>query len=530
MDGKRPTIASLHGMVAAAHPLAALAGARLLREGGNAFDAAVATVAALNVVEPYMSGLAGMGMATCYVAAEQRVRTLDFVTRVPTGFDAAQRTRAQMARGPHSIGTPGNLAGWCALAKRYGNKDRARLFAPAIELARDGFPITEGNASMAGENLAELQVFDEWLRTYTDAGAALAAGWILRQPALAGTYEAIVADGAAHLYDGPLGRAMADHIQSLGGCLSRDDLAAVEPQWLDPLAVSYRDVTIHSLPPPAEAFQCLLTMRILDGFDIAGLPQNGAAHFDHVWRAIRLAADVRIRNNNASRDIIDQLLSDDHVETLRAQVGADAPVTGLTEQWPDPEAAASTVDREHTTSLSVADAEGNIVCITQSLGAMFGSGVVIPGTGVCMNNFLFWGELNAEGANYMAPGAPLALPLAPTISTRDGEPVLALGTPGSYGICQTQAQALVQHIDYGLPVQDAIEAPRGRLLDGQYVLAESRIDAAAIDALRDRGHEVEVGPAFTKIVGGMQGVARDPATGALTGGADPRRDGYAVSP
>ena len=148
MDGKRPTVSSLHGMVAAAHPLAAQAGARLLADGGNAFDAAAATAAALNVVEPYMSGLAGMGMATCYVAAERRVRTLDYVTRVPSRFSTERfRTRADLARGPLATGTPGNLAGWCELVRAHGRKPLAEVLAPAIRLAADGFPLIEFNVA-----------------------------------------------------------------------------------------------------------------------------------------------------------------------------------------------------------------------------------------------------------------------------------------------------------------------------------------------------------------------------------------------
>ena len=156
MDGKRPSVSSLRGIVAAAHPQAAQAGAAILRTGGNAFDAAAATAAALNVVEPYMSGLAGMGMATCYIAAEHRVRTLDFITRVPSEFPAGRFTdREQLSRGPIATGTPGNLAGWCELVSRYGRKQLADVFAPAIDLARNGFPLTEYNVSAISDTAEE---------------------------------------------------------------------------------------------------------------------------------------------------------------------------------------------------------------------------------------------------------------------------------------------------------------------------------------------------------------------------------------
>lgn len=531
MDGKRPTIASVHGMVAAAHPLAAQAGARLLAQGGNAFDAAAATTAALNVVEPFMSGLAGLGMATCYIAAEKRVRTLDYITPIPEKFPAGKFTeREQMYRGAHASGTPGNLAGWCELVRAYGRKSRADVFAPAIALARDGFPLAEFNVHSFNGAVAALKdypFFADWNNNYTAGAGKVVLNQVVRQPDLARTYEAIVADGPQHLHGGKLGQAMIKHLQSLGGCMTMHDLETVQPVWLDPLSASYRGMDVHSLPPPCEAFQYLLTLRILDGFDLASMERNGVEHLDAVWRAIRLAAGERIAYNKPSPETLARLMSDGNVDRLRSRVRDGKPVEGPTEQWiptvPHP-------DKEHTTSLSVADRDGNLVCITQSLGGLFGSGVVIPGTGVCMNNFLYWGEVDTRGTNPLLPGGDLALPTAPSIGTRNGKPVLVLGTPGSYGICQTQVQTLVQHVDFGLGIQDAIEAPRARLWDGRKVNPENRIAAATLDALRDRGHAIENTPAWTVQVGGMQGIAIDPESGAMTGGADPRREGYVATP
>ncbi|ODU54293.1 MAG: hypothetical protein ABS99_09660 [Acetobacteraceae bacterium SCN 69-10] len=184
---------------------------------------------------------------------------------------------------------------------------------------------------------------------------------------------------------------------------------------------------------------------------------------------------------------------------------------------------------QHTTSLSVADRAGNVVCLTQSLGALFGCGVVVPGTGVCLNNGLYWGELDQRGPNALVPGGALTTSVSPSIALRGAWPVLVLGTPGSYGITQTQTQALVQHVDYRLPIQAAIEAPRARLWDGRRVQAESRIAPAVLAGLAARGHAVEAPLPWTMAAGGMQGIAIDPASGVLTGGADPRREGYVVA-
>ncbi|MGH7154585.1 MAG: gamma-glutamyltransferase family protein, partial [Acetobacteraceae bacterium] len=437
--------------------------------------------------------------------------------------------------GPLATGAPGNLAGWCELVRAYGRKPLAAIFAPAIRLARDGFPLTEFNADSINSAGQELKSHDalypEWARTYTAGTGHVANASILCQPDLARTLEAIVRDGPAHLYAGPLGTALVGHVRRLGGCLTPADLAAMQPRWLEPVAAAYRGLLVHTLPPPCQGFQHLLTLRILDGFDLAAMEHNGIDHLDTVLRAIRLAAGVRIANDNPSPERLAQLLSDETVAALRHRVGDGQPIDGPTEQWMEPPEPppGTTARSQHTTSLSVADGEGNAVCITQSLGSKFGCGIVVPGTGVCLNNFLYWGETDPRGTNPMQGGGPLALPLAPTISTRAGRLALVLGTPGSYGICQTQPQAMVQHVDFRLPLQEAIDYKRARLTDGRKVQMEARISAATLTELRARGHDVAAPSAWTPAVGGMQAIAVDAQTGALTGAADPRRDGYVVA-
>jgi gamma-glutamyltranspeptidase/glutathione hydrolase len=532
MHGKRPTISSLHGVVAAAHPLAAQAGARLLASGGNAFDAAAATAAALNVVEPYMSGLAGMGLATCYVAAEKRVRVLDFVPRIPEKFPVERfRNRTDVQRGALAVGCPGNLAGWSELVRAYGKRSLKDSFDPAIALARDGYPLIEFNVEEINEAGGELKphvsFYEKWASTYTDGSGRVAMGFILRQPDLARSLGALAAEGPDLLYGGPLGRTIVAHLESLGGCMTIGDFERVKPVWKDPISVSYRDHHVNVPPPPCEGFQFLLALRILEGFDLASLERNGLEHLDQVWRAIRLAAGERIANNNPPPEKLSRLLSEEHVEALRRRVHDRTPISGPSEQWREPQPAAAR--EHHTTSFSIADREGNVICVTQSLGSPFGSGVVVPGTGLCLNNFLYWTDVNPKSPNYSRPGGELPMCMSPSISIRVERPVLALGTPGSYGILQTQVQALVQYLDFGLPLQEAIEAPRARLWDGRVVEAESRFSPATIEALRARGHDIDVTLPWTMKVGGMQAVAIDRHTGAMTGACDPRRDGYVAT-
>lgn len=532
MQGTRPTISSRHGMVAAAHPLAAQAGARLLASRGNAFDAAAATAAALNVVEPFMSGLAGQGLATAWIAKESRVRVLDFVPTIPKSFPADRFTqRSDLERGALSVGTPGNLAGWCELVTRYGRKPLTEIFAPAIALARDGFALAEFGTYSFNDLIPIMARYPDlhevWAANYTQGAKSLPQGHVVRQGDLADTFTKLANEGPGYLYGGPLGEKIIAHLNSLGGVMTMQDLLDVAPVWREPLAADYRGLSVNVPPPACEGFQFLLTLRILEAFDLGSLERNGVEHLDLVYRAIRLSAGERIAHNDPSPDVLAQVMSDANIERLRAIVRNGQPITGPTEQWVPSE----TEDPGHTTSMSIADSEGNLLCMTQSLGALFGSGVVVPGTGVCLNNFLYWADVQPGSPNRSKGGSSLPICMAPSISTRDGKPVLALGTPGSYGILQTQPQALIQHIDFGLRLQPAIEAPRARLWDGRHVQVENRIAPETAAALKERGHDIEVmNTGFTWVTGGMQGVAIDQATGVFTGAADPRRDGYVATP
>lgn len=516
------------GMVASAHRSASGAGREILEDGGNAFDAAVATAAALNVVEPYMSGLAGMGFATMWVAAEGRLRVLDFVPPIPASFPAGRfTTREDLFAGAAAVGLPGNLAGWCTLHGTYGRLPLTRVLAPAIALAEQGFAFSPFGVEEVHEHAPQKAAATGTGPAFAAAfpfHASLREGEEVRLPMLGATLREVAAEGADLLYRGELGARIVSFLQENGGTLTREDLGSVAPVWREPIAVSYRGLRVHVPPPPCEGFQFLLTLRLLEGFDLAALAPLSVEHLDLVIRAIRMAAGVRIAHNLPDEALLREILSDASVARLRAALRAGGGAQGPTEQWTSEPPPGE--DPGHTTSFSVADREGNLICITQSLGSVFGSGVAVPGSGILLNNFLYWADVQPGSPNRARPGMPLAMCMAPSISTRDGAPCLALGTPGSYGILQTQAQALVSYLDFGLGLQAAINAPRARLWDGRLVEIENRVPPEVIAALCERGHEARAFPTpFTMRVGGMQAIARDPASGTLTGAADPRRNG-----
>jgi gamma-glutamyltranspeptidase / glutathione hydrolase len=524
----RPTVRGVGGMVTSAHSLATMAGVRMLHNGGNAFDAIAATAAALNVVEPYMSGLAGLGMATVFTAKDGRVRALDFHPPVPGQFDAAKIEKADTVDGPNASGIPGNLAGWCFLVSELGNLSLEQIFAPAIEYAENGYPTSKFFQAMTQSGKTR-RMQPEWQQNYVDASQGAAINTVFRQPELAATLRAIASEGPEHLYGGPLGSKMVDHLQSLGGCMTMADLEAVQPIWEETVSAKFDGLDVHVPPPPAESFQFLLTLRLLEDIGLEKVEHLSADHLDPVFRAIRLAAETRIQNNKSSPAQVAELLGDNYIASLRNRLLDTKPITARTEGYGDGPPADVVKLREHTTSFSAIDSEGNAICLTQSLGSMYGSGVVIPGTGVCMNNFLNWGDLNPASPNYLSAGDRFAMCLAPSMSLQDGTPALALGTPGSFGILQTQAQAFIHHRVFGLDLQAAIDAPRARLWDGRRVDLEGRVEKNVVADLRARGHEINMIAPFSMACGGMQAISRDVVSGALNGAADSRRDGAAIA-
>ncbi len=393
--GGRPSMRGVSGMVAAAHPLAANAGAEMLRRGGNAFDAVAATAAALNVVEPFMSGLAGAGAATFLRAETGEVSCIDFIPPAPSGLKPAEMDGAVAMTGPLAPCTPGSLAGWHGLQSRYGKLAFADVLQPAIRLATDGFPVSPFFIVETSTSIDRIKD-PEWHRIFRPEHD-WKPGEVLKLPDLAGTLEAIAKNGIEHLYGGELGEKLASHLAAEGGVIAMQDLEAVSPAIEAPVKAAYRDRLIHVPPPPAESFQMLLALRILDSFDPSAMGLLSAGHLDTVFRAIRIAAGLRIKHNRCSPKDAMALLAD--VEEYVARVSDGKPVVGPTEKWSGDSDFERDAPKENTTSMSIADSEGNMVCLTQSLGSAYGSGVMIPGTGVLLNNFLNWTDLNPASPN-----------------------------------------------------------------------------------------------------------------------------------
>ena len=532
----RPIAMGTHGMVASANPLASLAGLTILQQGGNAVDAAVAVAAALNVVEPYMSGIGGCGYMLVYTADDRRLRALDYVGPAPRAATPdAFRDDEEKGHGPKSPLVPSNAAGWLTAHERFGRLDLAEDFAPAIAYADDGVPISLVNATFF-RVASEAGYLNAAARaTFLPGGAPPTAGTVLSQPRLAETFRRVVAGGKEVFYRGEIAERIAGAVQAEGGLLTFDDLAAYEPTWQEPIATAYRGYAIKTLPPPCSGFQYLQTFNILEGFDLAASGQNSGETAHLMLEAMKLAVADRIAYTALADPPLDGLLDKGYAAERRALIDPERarPSEGERYSGPPPAVAVpagrpSLAVPESTTHFDVVDRDGNAVSVTQSLGDGFGSGVMAGDTGVVLNNFAYWFDRDPRSPNVIAPGKKIEMCMAPAAIFRDDRLFAVIGTPGSFGILQTTAQMISNVLDHGFSIQAAIEAPRFRTTDGLSVLAESRLPTATHEDLTRRGHQLEPIGDWSVLVGGGQGIMVDQESGVLMGGADPRRDGYAL--
>jgi gamma-glutamyltranspeptidase/glutathione hydrolase len=526
----RPVALGRRGMVATANPLASLAGLKMFARGGNAVDALVAAAAAIGVAEPYMSGLAGCGVLVL-TRPGHRPQVLNFLGRAPSGTSREKMHGANHTSGPLSVAVPGNLAGWARVLADHGTLPLSEVLEPAAELAEAGPPLTPFDRQMVDEHLTHLDA--EAVRNYLHGGRTPAVGATVGQPNLAATFRRIGREGIQAVYGGALGEGI---VKALGGIMTRADLEAYPGRlrWDDPLTTTYRDVEVFAPAPPSSGLQVLETLNGMGGWNLGAMEHLGPDHVSVIAEASR-AARVDTHRYIGDPDVVqvpvERLLGAARTEALRAEMRArlEAP------RRPVAVAGGSGDTGASTTHLAAMDSSGLAVNVTQSLGNGFGSGIVVPGTGICLNNALHWTSTEAGHPNVVDPGKRHEWPVAPVQLFRGGKLWGTVGTPGSYGILVTTVQVLANLIDFGLNVQDAIGAPRFRWLDeaidplpADRLRIESRVPEATRLALAARGYGLELMGAFSMRVGGVQAILRDQASGWLMGGADPRRNGYAM--
>ena len=496
----------MRGVVAAGHPLTAEAGAAVLRDGGNAVDAAVCAVLASFAVESPLTGFGAGGHMMVHEGGETTL--IDFFVAAP-GLDGIERaaelvpvpvrfdaeTTQTFYVGPASCGVPGTAAGHAHALDRFGTRPLSELVGPGVRLAREGAPVNRGQAYIL-DILAPIHERMPGTRElYAPHGRPLGEGDLFRFPELAEALERYGAEGPEPFYRGEVAAAISDFVVGNGGLVGPGDLASYEAIERKPIDTPFRGSEVLTNPPPSSGgILIAYTLGLLERFGSQSGPEQ-------------LVLAMEAANSRRDLAFAESLYEEGMEVGFLDPIGLDLAAADLLGS---------------TTHISVLDAAGNCATVTCSNGS--GSGVLVPGTGVILNNMLGEEDLNPAGFHAIAPGRRVPSMMAPTVVLRDGEIVLALGSAGSNRIRSAILQTVVRAVEQGYPVEAAVEAPRLHFEQG-IVQAEKGVDPDALDRIEERGWEVARWPSLNLFFGGVQAVSRDPATGELSGGGDPRRGG-----
>lgn len=527
---KRPAVGS-RGMVVANHPLASAAGAEMLLAGGNAIDAAIATLFALTVVEPMMVGLLGGGVAHIRLADGRHIIFDSLSTaprsahphmyqtlsdRLPNYRDV--RDRANLV-GPLAVAVPGALAGWVSALEQFGTLSLGDVIAPAIRFAQHGFVVTPYLSNCISDSAVDLASDPGLASLFLPGDAPLAPGMTLRQPEYASTLRFISENGASALYNGPLGSMLSNYMREKGGMIEAADLEAYRIAMRDPIRGSYRGFEIVGPPPPSSSGVHIVQMlNILEGYDIARMG-FGSVDVVHL-----LAETLKIAFADRAAATADPSFIDVPVDRLIAKAYAGQRRGAIemlrAKTW---SAGIQQTESPNTTHVTVADSQGNVVSTTQTINSLFGACVQIPGTGMIANNYMYNFDPHPGLALSIAPGKRVFTSMAPMMALRDGKLVFALGLPGGLRIFPSALQAIINLIDHRMSLQEAVEAPRVWTEGGALEL-EAGISDEVGDELAARGHDIL---RVKRVAGGMNAIGFE-QDGMMTGAACWRADGTPV--
>ncbi len=516
---RRTVVYSRHGMVATSEPHAAAAGLRVMQEGGNAIDAAIAAAASLTVVEPTSNGLGGDAFALVWSRGQlfglnssgpaPQGLTREWVTK--QGFDAMP------THGWAPVTVPGVPAAWATLSERFGRVPLAASVGPAVELAREGYPVSPtvshywGLAHGRFSELLKGPEYAEWFRVFAPGGRTPAPGEIWRSADHARTIEEIGRTQAESYYRGALAEKIAGFSRETGGVMTKDDLARYQPEWVTPLSVAFQGYDVWELPPNGQGLVALMALKML-----SKLPsQSEEERIHYQIEALKLAfadASAYLTDPRAMPWSAETFLSESYMDARRALIGeraklrdAGAPVPG------------------GTVYLATADAEGNMVSYIQSNYAGFGSGLVVPGTGIALQNRGNLFSLKEGHPNSLEPGKRPFHTIIPGFLTHRGTPVGPFGVMGGFMQPQGHVQVMSNVLERGMNPQAALDAPRFYWAEGNRVVVEQFMPEHVVEGLRRRGHEVEV-TQERGMFGRGEIIWRAP-NGVLTGGTEPRADG-----
>ena len=526
---KQPAHAA-QGMVTSNHPLASLAGNEMLVLGGNAVDAAIATMFALSVVEPMMTTIFGAGFINMRLADGSCVTidnyatvpgaaTPDMFEPIPGNLDNDVVGKLN-STGYLAVATGGTLLGWATAVERYGRLDLATIVAPAVRFARGGFRVSPYLSQMIHDQRESLARFPASAEVFLPGGTPPAPGGRIVRADYAHTLEAIGRHGPDYLYHGPLGRAIADDMSRNGGLITMGDIESYEVFERPPVRGEYRGYELVAMAPPSSGGTHIIQiLNILEGYDVASLGFGSPEGVHLLAEAMKIAFADRFRymaDPTTTNVPVEWLASKSYAAERRALIDMQRAQQYTAAIAPDGEGAS-------TTHCCAMDADGNVVTTTQTLNGGFGSKVTVPGTGMLLNNCMHLMDPTPGRTNSIAPNKRILSSMSPTIVLKDGKPFMALGTPGGVRIFGSVMQAIVNVIDHGMTFQQAVEAPRmwdrGPVLE----IEEGYPDAAALQTdLERRGHAVQQ---VFRVAGGMNGIRLDPESGLMEGVACWRADG-----
>src|ERR1700674_2679850 len=566
----RPAVPALHGMVVAGHPIASSAGLQILLKGGNAFDAAVGVGVMIPLGEPEMNDIGGNGFVTLYDKRIGQVLTLSMTGAAPKGIKPAEMTPEALDNGINAGIVPGNIGGYLYLLDRFGTMSIEEVFAPAIEYAEKGYPVDPKLAASIDLLKNSLAKYPTTARIFLPGGRPLRAGDLYKNPDYANTLCQLVeaeeqaktrgasrsaAIQAAYdqFYKGSIAQEFDRFFKENGGVLRASDLADYKPRWNPPLHTTYRGYDVYSNPSTSRGgFEVLMQANLVEGFNLGSFGRDSAKALHAEIEAIKVAkADIYryVADPKFTTIPTESMLAKDYAAKRRELIDPSKagpyPAAGT-----PPGATSSTSSAaaksfpekydaaQHTTSFSVVDRFGNAVSVTPTLGNLFGSQVVVVHTGLLLSDGMRLGSTSPypTDVNYVAPGKIPLLNNSPLVVLKDGKLAFVFGSPGGETIGQTEFQMLVNLIDFDMPVQQAVEAPRFALAatpnlykPGAQIRGgdENPGPAKTKAALRAMGHKLVTVPGWASI-GNLQAIRIDPSTGAMTAGADPRRTMYAM--
>lgn len=525
----RPTLRSVNGMVSSPHYLASIAGMDILKAGGTAVDAAIAINSTLGVVYPHMTGMGGDSFWLIYDQSQNKVNALNGTGRsiaaINRDYYTGSKCEAIPMRGPESaITVPGTVDAWCRAHSRFGKLTLAQILSPAIGYARDGYPVSAGQNRFTEQTAEVLKQNAATADIFMPNGKAPATGDILRLPALANTMEAIAKQGREGFYTGAVAEEIVRAMNAAGVPWQLSDLSEHAGIWGEPISTEYRGYTCYQHPPNSQGFAHLMILNILEQFDIQPLGDESEEYLHLVVEATKLAFRDRDRYLTCPEacDVpLDKLLSKEYAKELAAEISDHAKKPTAKPMGQD------------TTCTVVVDRWGNAVSIIQSIYHEFGSGFVAGDTGLLLQNRGSFFSLDPDHVNCLEPGKRCFHTLMPGMLFKDGKLDLVYGTMGGEGQPQTSTMLVSRYVDFQQDIQQMIDRPRwlyGRTWGAEThsLRVESRFAPEVIEALKQRGHDVEVVEPWCDLTGHAAAIQVNDQSRVLSGGADPRGEGIAA--